>query len=84
MIICDSDFHCIDPEFRIPGSRKACFEMDKDILIGENVWIGMNCIILKGVVIGDNTIIGAGSIVTKNLEANCIYAGNPAKLVKKL
>lgn len=84
VVITDSDFHCIDPLYRIPGNRKACFESDKDVVIGENVWIGMNTIILKGVIIGDNTIVGAGSVVTKNLEANSIYAGNPIKMIKKL
>lgn len=42
----------------------------------------MNCIILKGVNIADNAIIAAGAVVTKNCEANAIYAGNPAKFVK--
>lgn len=52
------------------------------VVIGNNVWIGMHCIILKGVHIGDNTIIGAGSIVTKDIPSNCIAAGNPC-VVKK-
>ena len=84
VVISDSDFHCITPEFRIPGKRKACFENDQDIIIGENVWIGMNCIILKGVVIGDNSVIGAGSVVTKNVDEKCIYAGNPAKKIREI
>ena len=82
--ICDSDFHCIEPEYRIPGKRKACFENDKDVTIGENVWIGMNSIILKGVTIGDNTVVGAGSVVSKNLEPNSVYVGNPLKKVKSI
>lgn len=48
------------------------------------VWIGMNCIILKGVRIGDNTIIAGGAVVTKNCEQNAIYAGNPAKLIRRI
>jgi len=82
--ICDSDFHCIEPEYRIPGKRKACFENDKDVIIGENVWIGMNTIILKGVTIGDNTVVGAGSVVSKSLEANSVYVGNPLKKIKSI
>ncbi len=49
--------------------------------IGDNVFIGMNAIITRGVTIGDNVIIGAGSVVTKDCEANCVYAGNPAKKI---
>lgn len=49
--------------------------------IGNNVFIGMNAIITRGVAIGDNVIIGAGSVVTKDCEANSVYAGNPAKKI---
>lgn len=49
--------------------------------IGNNVFIGMNAIITRGVTIGDNVIIGAGSVVTKNCESNSVYAGNPAKKI---
>lgn len=55
----------------------------KPIIIGNHVWIGMRCIILKGVHIGNNVVIGAGSIVTKNIPDNCIAAGNPAKIIRK-
>ena len=54
----------------------------KCIIIGNNVWIGMNSVIMKGVTIGDNSIIGANSIVTKDIPANCIAAGNPCKVIK--
>ena len=55
----------------------------KDIVIGENCWIGMNSVILPGVKLANNTIVGAGSIVTKSfLVGNCMIAGNPAKIVK--
>jgi len=53
------------------------------IIIGDNVWIGANAVITKNVSIGNNSIIGAGSIVTKDVEANSIYAGNPAKKIKE-
>lgn len=53
------------------------------IIIGNNVWIGMNSIIMRGVSIGDNTIIGAGSIVTKDIPSNVIAAGNPCKIIKQ-
>lgn len=49
--------------------------------IGNNVFVGMDTIILAGVSVGDNVIIGAGSVVTKSLESNSVYAGNPAKRI---
>jgi len=54
------------------------------VTIGNNVYVGARVIILKGVTVGDNVVIGSGSVVTRNLESNAIYAGNPAKLIKKL
>lgn len=60
-------------------------DKSKSIIIGEKCWIGMNSVILPGVILGDNTIVGAGSIVTKSfLDGNCVIAGNPAKIIKKL
>jgi acetyltransferase-like isoleucine patch superfamily enzyme len=56
----------------------------RPIIIGNDVWIGMNATILKGVTIGDGAIIAAGAVVTKNVEAWTIVAGNPAKCVKQL
>lgn len=52
--------------------------------IGNNVFIGRNAIILKGVSIGDNVIIGAGSIVSKNCDSNSVYAGNPARKISSI
>lgn len=55
----------------------------KDIIVGEECWIGMNAIILPGVILGKGTIVGAGSIVTKSFpEGNVIIGGNPAKIIK--
>lgn len=56
----------------------------KSVVIGKNVWIGSDSTILPGVEIGDGAIIGAGSVVTKNVEPNCIVAGNPAKVIKHI
>lgn len=56
----------------------------KDIIIGNGVWIGSNSTILAGVTIGDGTVIAAGAVVTKDCEANYLYAGVPAKKIKEL
>ena len=56
----------------------------KPITICDDAWIGMNCIILKGVTIGEGAIVGAGSVVTKDVPAWTVVAGNPAKVVKKI
>ena len=56
----------------------------KPVVIGNNVWIGMNACILPGIVIGDNSIIGAGSVVTRSIPPDEIWVGNPARFVKKL
>jgi galactoside O-acetyltransferase len=53
------------------------------ITIGNNVWIGMNSVIMRGVTIGENSIIGANSVVTKDIPANVIAAGNPCKVIKE-
>ncbi len=55
----------------------------KSISIGNHVWLGMRAVILKGVNIGDNSIVAAGSIVTKDVKANTIVSGSPAKQIKE-
>lgn len=59
-------------------------DYEKDIIIGNNVWIGHGVQILPGVTIGDNCIIGAGAVVTKDINSNSIAVGVPAKVIKKL
>ncbi len=56
----------------------------KPIIIKDNVWIGANVTILQGVTIEENSIIAAGAVVTKNVPSNSVYAGVPAKLIKKI
>lgn len=57
----------------------------KDIIIGDDCWIGMNSVLLPGVVLGNHTIVGAGAVVTKSFpEGDCIVGGVPAKIIKKL
>lgn len=70
-------------EASIPPARRALKSKGK-IEIGNNVWIGDKVTILGGVTIGDNVIIGANSVVTHDVPSNCVAAGNPAKVIKKL
>lgn len=72
--IWDSDAHELQNNLR---------DNVQPIKIGNHVWIGMNSIILKGVEIGDGAVIAAGSIVNKNVEANSLYGGVPAKKIKE-
>ena len=56
----------------------------KEVIIGDNCWIGMNAVILPGVKLGPYTTVGAGSVVTHSFEeGHCVIAGNPAKLIRK-
>ena len=54
------------------------------VRIADNVWIGMNAVILKGVTIGENSVVAAGSVVSKSVAPNTVVAGNPAVVVKQL
>ena len=57
---------------------------DAPIIIEDNVWLGMNVTVLKGVCIGENSLIGAGSIVTRDIPANVVAAGIPCRVVKSI
>jgi acetyltransferase-like isoleucine patch superfamily enzyme len=63
--------------------RNWNYSKSAPIIIGENVWIGTGSRLHKGITIGDNSIIAANAMVTKDVPANCIVAGNPAKVVKE-
>jgi len=56
----------------------------KGIKINDNAWVGMNCIILKGVTIGEGAIVAAGSVVTKDVQAWTLVGGNPARILKEI
>lgn len=79
--ICDTDFHSSSPDDRYNGNKNV---PTKPVHIGKRVFIGGHCYILKGVTIGDESVIGGGSVVTKTIPAREIWAGNPAKFIKKL
>ena len=88
--ILDNDFHPIDPEQRLqqmhsnhPGEMMDLIPT-KEIHIGKNCFIGCNSIILKGTVLGDNCVVGAGAVVSGEYENNCVIAGNPAHIIRRL
>ncbi len=65
-------------------TRNSGYEFGAEIVIGNNVWIGGNAVILPGVTLGDNIVVGAGSVVTKSFPENCVIGGNPAKIIKEI
>lgn len=71
--------HPVEPE-----PRRAKLEAAEPVTIGDNVWLGGGVIVLPGVTIGANTVVGAGAVVTKDLPANVVALGNPARVVRHL
>lgn len=67
-----------------PDTRNSAFEYGKEVIIGDNVWIGGNTVICPGVHIGDNVVIGAGSVVTKDIPDWSMAFGNPCKVIRKI
>ncbi len=67
-----------------PQPRRDKLEAARPITIGDNVWIGGGAIVCPGVTIGDNSVIGAGAVVTKDVPANVVAVGNPARPVRSL
>jgi acetyltransferase-like isoleucine patch superfamily enzyme len=86
--IYDTDFHSLDYKIR---RNERTWDSDKlneytrssPVIIEDDVWVGANVIILKGVTVGARSILGAGSVVTKNIPKDSIAAGNPAKVIKQ-
>lgn len=77
--ITDTDFHPLDPieRWKNPAGGKTA-----PVVIEDDVFIGMNCLILKGVTIGRGSVIGAGSVVTSDIPPGVIAAGNPARVIR--
>ena len=70
--VLDSDWHSINGKKRI-----------EEVVIGDNVWIGINVTVLRGVHIGNGSVIAAGSVVTEDVPERCLVAGVPAKVKKE-
>lgn len=64
--------------------RRAGWEAAEPIVVGDNVWVGGGAIIAGGVTIGDDSVIGAGAVVTRDIPANSLAVGSPAKVIRQL
>lgn len=82
--IYDTDFHNLDPEIRKSPALDKKTSGKSEVILEDNTFIGAHTTILKGVTIGENSVVGACSLVSKNIPANQIWAGNPAKFIKEL
>ncbi|WP_460798223.1 sugar O-acetyltransferase [Microbacterium sp. GXF0217] len=71
--------HPVDPQ-----PRRDKLEAAQPITIGDNVWLGGGVIVCPGVTIGDNSVIGAGSVVTRDIPADVVAVGNPAKVIRSI
>lgn len=68
----------------LSGIKHLVFEKPKPVTIEENVWVGFDSVILPGVTLGRNAVIGCKTIISKDVPANAVIAGNPAKIIKYL
>jgi acetyltransferase-like isoleucine patch superfamily enzyme len=79
--VIDTDFHPLSAELRIAHPQDG---KTKPVVIEDNVFIGGNCIVLKGVTIGQGSVVGAGSVVTRCVPRGVIVAGNPARVIREI
>lgn len=80
-VIADTDFHPLDPAARQADINAGA---TTPVVIEDDVFIGMQCLILKGVHLGSGCVVGAGSVVTRDVPPRTIVAGNPARVVRVL
>jgi acetyltransferase-like isoleucine patch superfamily enzyme len=78
--ITDTDWHALDPRDRAFGAPPE----SEPVVIGDDVWLGLNVVVLKGITIGAGTVVGAGSIVSRSLPAGVVAAGQPAHVIRTL
>jgi acetyltransferase-like isoleucine patch superfamily enzyme len=81
--IFDNTNHPVSPAQRLARRPPSAAEIGP-VVIGRNVWIGLRCMIMRGVTIGDNAVVAAGSVVTRSVPPNTVVAGNPAVVIKCL
>lgn len=74
----------LTPDWNAESGEYFCRTYALPVTIGDGCWIGGGAIILPGVTIGKGTVIGAGSVVTKDIPENCVAAGNPCRVLRKL
>jgi maltose O-acetyltransferase len=67
-----------------PAMRRDKLEAAQPIVIGDNVWLGGGVIVCPGVTIGENSVIGAGSVVTRDIPANVVAVGSPARVIRSI
>jgi acetyltransferase-like isoleucine patch superfamily enzyme len=79
--IVDTDFHPLESRGR---KVNAAAGRSAAVVIEDDVFVGMNCLVLKGVTIGRGSVIGAGSVVTRDVPPGVIVAGNPVQLLREL
>ncbi len=79
--IFDTNFHSTDPAIRTSGCETHDSVKKAPVVIGNNVFLGANSMICKGVTLGDNAIVAAGSVVVKPVPAGEVWGGNPAKRI---
>lgn len=87
--VLDNDFHPVEAEQRnellsdVHGGDSDLIP-SREIRIGRNCFIGCNSIILKGTILGNGCVVGAGAVVSGRFEDNCVIAGNPARVIRRL
>ena len=82
--IYDTDFHNVEASRRSLERVGVYHGRSTRVLIKSNAFIGAHSLILKGVVVGENSVVGAGSVVTASIPDNEVWAGNPARKIRKL
>ena len=83
-VILDHDAHSLVPEYRRSYSDDFSNTAARPVTIGDDVLIGTKVIVLKGVTIGERAVVGAGSVVACDIPAAEVWAGNPAKFIRKI
>jgi acetyltransferase-like isoleucine patch superfamily enzyme len=81
VIVTDTDFH---PLAALNRRYSEAGVESSPVMIGKNVFLGTETVVLKGVHIGDNSVIGAGSVVTRDIPADVIAAGNPCRVIRRM